>query len=72
MKVELTANCSDLEEMIKEKYGLVGDPHLTDVEFDELGDLVAIGVEVEASDSKLICRQWDARGFVEGLIEEAI
>jgi hypothetical protein len=42
------------------------------MEFDEAGDLCAFSFEVDAADSKLICREWDDYAFVEGLIENAI
>lgn len=72
VKLELTANCSDIEQMLQQKYGLASDVRLTDVEFDETGDLVAFNIEVEAEDSMLIGRQWSDYSFTEGLLEEAI
>ena len=72
MQIELTANCSDIEQMLQIKHGLSEETRLTGVEFDETGDLVAFSFEVDAGDAKNICRQWDNYAFSEGLIEEAI
>ena len=72
VKLELTANCSDIEQMLKNRYGLSGEVRLTGTEFDETGDLIAFELEVEAEDSMLIGRDWDAYGFSQGLIEEAV
>jgi hypothetical protein len=72
VKLELTANCSDIEQMLQDKHGMSGDVRLTGVEFDETGDLVAFEIEVAAEDSMLIGRSWDNYAFTEGLLEEAI
>ena len=72
MKLELSVNCDTVEDILRARYNLTEDVRLTDMEFDEAGDLCAFSFEGDAADSKLICREWDDYAFVEGLIENAI
>ena len=72
MKIDLDVNCSDLEDMLATHYNLSEPVKLVSVEFDEAGDLIAMGFEVDAGDCKQICRNWDSYAFTEGLISEAI
>lgn len=72
MNLELTINCSEVEQLLQDRHGLDGPVRLTNVEYDEVGDLIAFGFEVEAEDSTKIGRFWDDMAFTEGLIEEAI
>jgi hypothetical protein len=72
VKIELNANCSDLERVLASYYNLSEPVKMISVEFDEAGDLIAMGFEVDAEDSIQICRKWDNYAFAEGLIGEAV
>lgn len=72
MKIDLDVNCSDLEDMLVTHYNLSEPVKIVSVEFDETGDLIAMGFEVDAEDSVQIGRNWDSYAFTQGLISEAI
>lgn len=72
MKIELGANCSEIEDMLSRRYNLSEPVKLMGLEFDEGSDLVAFSFEVDAEDSIQIDRNWDSSAFTTGLIEEAI
>jgi hypothetical protein len=72
VEIELTVNCEEIEEMLRSQYNLDEPVKLTRMEHDELSDVCAFTFEVDADDSKQICRNWDSSAFTTGLLEEAI
>jgi hypothetical protein len=72
VKLELTVACDQLEDILQARYNLTEPVKVVGMEYDELSDVCAFELEVEAADSRLICRQWDDYAFSEDFIGEAI
>lgn len=72
MKIELAVPCSAIEEMICFQYKLDEPVKLTDMEYDEMGDLCAFTFETDAENTERIHRNWDDSAFACGIVEEAI
>jgi hypothetical protein len=70
--IELDVPCGAIEELLRDKYHLDEPVKLVRMEHDELGDLCAFTFDVDAVDSKMICRDWDNSDFAMSLLEEAI
>ncbi len=72
MKIELMIPCSTIEEMLHAQYHLEEPVKLTQMEHDDLSDVVAFSFEVDAEDREKITRDWDDDAFAVDLMEEAI
>ena len=72
VKIELTVNCDQLEDILQARYDLTDPVKLIGLEYDEMSDVCAFEFEVDAGDSVRINRKWDDYMFTEDLLGEAI
>ena len=72
VKIELTVNCDQLEDLLQARYNLTDSVKLVNLEYDELSDICAFEFEGDADDCRLITRNWDNYAFTEDLLGEAI
>lgn len=54
MRVEWTFTSDDVTALLAEIAHINGDAKITDVEFDELADVVVVGLEIDYADTRLI------------------
>jgi hypothetical protein len=72
VKIDLIVPCETIEEMLYVQYRLDEPAKLTNMEYDEMGDLCAFTFAVDEEDSTKVSRDWSDDSFAEGLISEAI
>jgi len=72
VSIELTVPCNSIEEILKNQYRLEGPVTLTDFDRDDLSDVLGFTFELEAEDSKKICRDWDDYSLATEVMGEAI
>lgn len=72
VSIELTVPCNSVEEILKNQYRLEGPVKLTNFERDDLSDVLGFTFELEADDSKKICRDWDDYSLAADVLGEAI
>ena len=72
VSIELTVPCSSVEEVLRNQYRLDGPVVLTGFERDDLSAVLGFTFEIDAADSKKICRDWDEYSLAADVIGEAI
>ena len=72
VKIDLVVPCDAIEDVLCAQYMLDEPVKLTNMEYDEMGELCAFTFEVDEDDLPKIDRNWDDDSFADGLIQDII
>ena len=72
VKIDLVVPCDTIEGVLCSQYRLDEPVKLTNMEYDEMGELCAFTFEVDEDDLPKIDRNWDDDSFADEMIQDAI
>jgi hypothetical protein len=72
VKIDLVVPCDAIEDVLCSQYRLDEPVKLTNMEYDEMGELCAFTFEVDEDDLPKIDRNWDDDSFASDLMQDAI
>jgi hypothetical protein len=72
VKIDLVVPCDAIEGILCSQYMLDEPVKLTNMEYDEMGELCAFTFEVDEDDLPKIDRNWDDDSFASDLMQDAI
>jgi hypothetical protein len=72
VKIDLVVPCDAIEGILCSQYMLDEPVKLTNMEYDEMGELCAFTFEVDEDDLAKIDRGWDDESFASDLMQDAI
>jgi hypothetical protein len=72
VKIDLVVACDVIEGILCSQYMLDEPVKLTNMEYDEMGELCAFTFEVDEEDLPRIDRGWDDESFASDMMQDAV